>query len=36
MSVEDKIKKTLRQYKKAYGYTTFIDLTKEMAETEDN
>lgn len=36
ISVEDKIKKTLRQYKKAFGYITYVDLTKEMAETEDN
>jgi hypothetical protein len=36
MSVEDKIKQTLRSYKHAFGYITYIDLTSEMAETEDN
>jgi hypothetical protein len=36
VSVEDKIKSTLRQYKKTFGYITYIDLTSEMAETEED
>jgi hypothetical protein len=36
MSVEKKIKTVLNQYKKSFGYITYVDLTGEMAETEDN
>ncbi len=36
MSVEKKIKTVLNQYKKSFGYITYVDLTAEMAETEDN
>jgi hypothetical protein len=36
MSVEKKIKTVLNQYKKSFGYITYVDLTAEMAETEDD
>jgi len=26
----------LNQYKKSFGYITYVDLTAEMAETEDD
>ena len=36
MSVEKKIKTTLNQFRKAYGVILYVDLTKEIAEPDEN
>lgn len=36
MSIEKKIKLTIGQYNKTFGYSTYVDLTSEMAEDEES
>lgn len=36
LSVEEKIKRTIQQFKKTYGVITFVDPTDEAAELEDD